>query len=409
MLGADVLRLGQPSADLGPDLGAGRGPVSRPMALPPVDWTLASGRLGLRAVAAALLLAAVLAVGTGADEPRPPSRPLVGAIRWDAWTDWDLYANTLAPPEWYYRLPFYARVLGEGKVEVRCDRGEVMDQEITYAREAGLDYWAWVWYDPWHEEATELHMNACLDIYRASPLRADINYCLIGGSYWSTRHWEDTVACLVAMFREPNYQKVLGNRPLFYYFMAEVTVAHFGAAERARAAMDELRSECVKAGLGPAYIVGLCFWPDKGARAVDEVGFDAMGSYCNPGGADGKELPYEQLAGLNRWFWEECRRTGKPFVPPVNSGWDYRPLIGEQFPDRDPRGNWYTHATPSELAAHLKAALSWTRANSSVCQADTVLVYAWNEFAEGGWICPTLSEGAARLEAIGSVLNDRGP
>jgi hypothetical protein len=115
------------------------------------------------------------------------------------------------------------------------------------------------------------------------------------------------------------------------------------------------------------------------------------------------------MAGLNHWFWEECKKTGKPFVAPANSGWDYRPLMRPEFPERDPKGNWYTHATPAELAGNLKAALDWTRANRSTCQADTVLVYAWDEFSEGGWICPTLSEGTARLDAIRGVLRPQPP
>jgi hypothetical protein len=331
-------------------------------------------------------------------------RPLVGAIRWDAWTEWDLYANSLAPPQFHGRLPFHARVLGDERVEVRGDSPEVMDQESAYASAAGIDYWAWCWYDPWSREATELHMNRCLDLYRASERRSEINYCLIGGSYWTTTRWDDTVAMLVEMFAEANYQKVLGNRPLFYYFMAEVTVDHFGSPAKARAAMDLLSSRCVEASVGPPYIVALSFWPDKGAQAVDDVGFDAIGSYCHPGAANGHELPYESLADLNRWSWNECRKTGKPVVVPVNSGGDYRPLKRAEFPERDLKGDWYTPPTPDELAQHLKAALEWTRANRTICEADTVLVYAWDEFAEGGWICPTLDEGTARLDAIHDVL-----
>jgi len=33
-----------------------------------------------------------------------------------------------------------------------------------------------------------------------------------------------------------------------------------------------------------------------------------------------------------------------------------------------------------------------------------VLIYAWNEFDEGGWICPTLYNGTDRLNAIHNVL-----
>ncbi len=32
---------------------------------------------------------------------------------------------------------------------------------------------------------------------------------------------------------------------------------------------------------------------------------------------------------------------------------------------------------------------------------------AWNEFDEGGWLCPSLSEGSARLDALRAVLRPR--
>jgi hypothetical protein len=35
-----------------------------------------------------------------------------------------------------------------------------------------------------------------------------------------------------------------------------------------------------------------------------------------------------------------------------------------------------------------------------------VIIYAWNEFDEGGWICPTISEGTSRLDAISKVLKE---
>ena len=78
-------------------------------------------------------------------------RVLVGAIRWDAWhgpaSDVGLIVEkTLAPAHWHYRLPFYAKVVGENAVEIRGHTRAVMDREIVYAHEAGLDYWAFVVY-----------------------------------------------------------------------------------------------------------------------------------------------------------------------------------------------------------------------------------------------------------------------
>jgi hypothetical protein len=51
--------------------------------------------------------------------------------------------------------------------------------------------------------------------------------------------------------------------------------------------------------------------------------------------------------------------------------------------------------------------LDWVAAHRGLAEASAVLIYAWNEFDEGGWLAPGLTDGAARLEAIGSVLRQR--
>jgi hypothetical protein len=84
-------------------------------------------------------------------------------------------------------------------------------------------------------------------------------------------------------------------------------------------------------------------------------------------------------------------------VPLVNAGWDGRP--------RDYPGAWYEQATPSEVADAVKAALDWNRENPKTARAQTVLVYAWNEYDEGGWLCPTKTEGDARLKALREMLD----
>ena len=73
---------------------------------------------------------------------------IVGAIRWDAWFDGNTYENNLAPKQWRSRLPFYASVRSDDRVEVRSDKQEVMDQEIAFAAKAGLNYWAFCYYHP---------------------------------------------------------------------------------------------------------------------------------------------------------------------------------------------------------------------------------------------------------------------
>jgi hypothetical protein len=72
--------------------------------------------------------------------------------------------------------------------------------------------------------------------------------------------------------------------------------------------------------------------------------------------------------------------------------------------------NHYLAPTPIELAHHRTDAPDWTRANATTAPpAQTVLVYAWNEHDEGGWLCPTLKPDgttvdASRLDGIEAVL-----
>ncbi len=48
--------------------------------------------------------------------------------------------------------------------------------------------------------------------------------------------------------------------------------------------------------------------------------------------------------------------------------------------------------------------LKWNAAHPEAAEANALLIYAWNENDEGGWLVPTLGEGSARLDAIREVL-----
>ena len=104
-------------------------------------------------VAAGLTL--LLACGIGwAAEPSGEASPIVGAIRWDAWYGRGgpvaEVERSLGPRKFHFRLPFFARVLGDEKVSINGDSQEVIDKETALAAGAGLNYWAFVdyWDDP---------------------------------------------------------------------------------------------------------------------------------------------------------------------------------------------------------------------------------------------------------------------
>ncbi len=257
-------------------------------------------------------------------------------------------------------------------------------------------------------------MTRCLDLYLSSNHRMDINYCLVllaggegmKGDYHlgSKDEWPATSDYLVQRFSDANYQKVLGKRPLVYFFETENWMPLWGSRDAVRGAWKLLADKCAAKGLGRPYVAGMVFDPGTGERLLDEQGLDAISAYANPGGNDSKEQPYTALAAQNRWFWNACAATGRHFIPTVNAGWDFRPEKNHGFSYRNADADWFTPPTPAELAGHLQSAIDWVAKHGDLCEANAVIVYAWNEINEGGWLVPTIKEGTARVEAVGRVL-----
>ena len=368
----------------------------------------------------ALLCVAMISMGADADPKKDnahPSknlvRPFVGAIRWDGWNEWDLWQKCFDSPKWRDRLPFFATITPEGKACVREDSQDVIDQEIAYAKAGGFDYWAFCFYHPDGWPPHSAHMAKCLQLYLASKHKMDIHYSLIisGGLHLGPKEkLNETMDYFVRRFKDPNYQRVMGNRPLVYFFEIAELIKYLGSEEAACDWFKNLRQKTVAAGAGNPYFVVMAFWPPSGAKQLDKLGCDAISSYtghCLGQVMDNKEFPYTKLAENNRTFWENGKATGKAYIPTMNVGWDFRPMKRPEFPDRDPKDDWYAPPTPQELTDHLKSTLDWVKANPSTCPANAVLIYAWNEFAEGGWLVPTRNEGTSRLDAFAQVLRER--
>ena len=130
-------------------------------------------------------LAAVPLARVSAAQARTGSRPVVGAIRWDAWyspgsTPTSAVEKSLAPTQYRWRLPFFAKVdaTTDKPVQLPAISQSLMDLEIRQAAYAGLDYWAFLGYgstDP---------MSSALSYYLASEQRSLIRFCVL-------RNWFD--------------------------------------------------------------------------------------------------------------------------------------------------------------------------------------------------------------------------
>ena len=355
-----------------------------------------SSTLRLAALAALLGWTVVLAVAS-AGEGR--ERPIVGAIRWDAWTGGrvtEQVERTLGPGKYRDRLPWFAEVLGENEVRINGGRQKVMDREIEFAADAGLDYWAFLLYP----ESSP--MSTALKQYLRSPRRDRIDFCLILHNTLkvSAEKWPEERDRAISLLQEPGYQTVLDGRPLVYAFTGRGFP--FGR-------FAEFLAAAKNAGLDP-YCAFMGWNPPSDFRRVSPRGFDAVSAYAKSSG----KPEYGQLAkAVEKRYWHRARKAGVPYVPLVTTGWDKRPR-------KDHPVSWETdhayhdqavfpsRATPKEIARHLTRAISFVSSNPEICEANAIIIYAWNEYDEGGWIAPTRGKDGtpdtSRLEAIRNVL-----
>ncbi|MGW2514124.1 hypothetical protein ACWC0A_33010 [Streptomyces scopuliridis] len=115
---------------------------------------------------------------------------------------------------------------------------------------------------------------------------------------------------LVARFGDPNYQKVLGGRPLVY-FLGAVPAGLVTA----------MRSASAQAGWQNPYIVVTAWTAQSAADAKAASGADAVSRYAT-GGAYGQR--YAELATYEGGLWSQYAEAAGSVVPTVSTGWDKR-------------------------------------------------------------------------------------
>ena len=326
-------------------------------------------------------------------------RPTVGAIRWDAWFDDRInpYEKNLVDVRWRNRLPFYAKVVSDNQVQVHGDTQEAVDREIAYAKAGGIDYWAFLYYPATIRDDGFNHdyMNRARRLYLSSKRKKDLNFCLIvtPGGHADRNNPDKEINEWLRMLKEPTYQRVAGGRPLIYVMVWGPTVEKmFGSARKGREYVDDLRERIRRTGEKNPYIVVLAMTPQGGAAALDAMKLDAIGAYTSFGGSD-----YQGLRAAQEANWEAMKATGKKVVPNLSAGWGGpRDGLGDA---KQPK--------PDELAGHVRSAFAWIGANKETAEAKTMLIYAWNEVDEGGWLVPDMGQGTAKLDAIRRVVDGR--
>lgn len=242
---------------------------------------------------------------------------------------------------------------------------------MEYAIEAGIDYFGYVWYSS--------DMRAARDFHTTSKYKNDVKLCAVfDGNAIGKKYAREEMAVLL---KEEYYMTVLDGRPLMYYF---------GASGNISAIADDIeyyRGLCVTLGLPAPFAVVM----NLGASESFGAYADAVSNYAIFGS---KGVTFRELMNIGIRTWNNHAADQMQFVPTVTTGWHNGPRIDNPVTWTKPNADsWVEYATDAEIQEHMENALWYMQQqkNSLFTMANTVMIYAWNEHDEGGWICPTLA------------------
>lgn len=380
-----------------------------------------------------LLLFAPCSYGQNADRLNGSSSgentPLVGAIYWGMWDSYGFGAPaqtevTLSPADYRYRVPFFGRESTERVVSyyappgvtrhtattslrINADKQWIIDQEIKYAVNAGINYFAYVYYGKYHYSHR---------LYKSSkvPEKEKLKLAWIIAPLN-----QDELADVVEDMGKDYYQTVMGGRPLLYYIMENNDCLY--VTDLLKRLREEYRSQ-YPSGPQP-YIVILkdTYYLGHYCPDTKEYFADAFGAYTSLHGGSVRDHSYEYIRDheITGWANGDLGPSGQKRVLWMSLGHDRRPRI--DFPvswERTAEGNadpgnslnWAASATPVQITEQLNRALGFIRSHPETCEARSLLIYAWNEHDEGGWISPTLVPGTNEINrnnllAVKKALN----
>lgn len=216
--------------------------------------------------------------------------------------------------------------------------------------------------------------------------------------------------CIEHYFREPNYWRPQGGL-FFSVYQAARFVKELGGPRESRVLLAKIDARLGQAGLPPMHWNGMVSDP-RSASVLKEAGFRTTSCYnvntARKVRPDGTER-YEDIMEAHRKHWKTMLAGPLVDLPIVTKGWDStprcRPDVPWPFPMAHPQYPYVQVVvgnTPERFEQLLRDAAG--HVDRDPRHPFAVLVNAWNEWTEGGFLLPEEQEGTAHLEAIRKVF-----
>ncbi|UGB24874.1 hypothetical protein LPC10_18340 [Methylorubrum sp. B1-46] len=358
--------------------------------------------MNLTRTAAALLMLASSTCGCYAAD-----HVQIGVIRWDAWFPDSPWATHIHDKRWVGRVPFYGAHVVDGTKKIDASAVDTTEAELAYAAAAGVDYFAFGLYAKDSNDGRPNNIMAQfsrpLDNFVALKNKHGMRFSLVMAGAKSYTENESIRRQFATYVRQGSFARTSDGRPVVFLLMLESSNAiRDPAGERnIIATRDAVTQDAARLVGKQPFLVALAFDANDGAHLVKDLKFDSFGSYGNPLGnveatSDGYR-PFTHCVNSTKYYWSVANKTGVPYIPPVSLGWDYRPVIDDKGRNKHPE--WCAQPQGNDVAPLITAALG----NARVPTFRSILIYAWNEFLEGGFLAPTLCGGASKLAGLAAA------
>ncbi|MFI5379026.1 MAG: glycoside hydrolase family 99-like domain-containing protein [Tepidisphaerales bacterium] len=276
----------------------------------------------------------------------------------------------------------------------RDDGLEIMEKQIDLAADHGISFFSFCWY--WDRDPQKLAdqcLHTGLNLFLRARNNHRLKFCLLVANHppfllQGVEDWRKAAGHWMPLLTHKQHATV-GGKPLLILFNPSNSSAE---------GIEQLQAAAKAAGL-PGLAVAGCGGGDI------KVGFTHRTHYnIVPGYAGGSEQhKYAELVAAHKAAWRGSRE--QPYMPEVTAGWDKRPWEGENGLGQRP-GSYFPDRSPEQFGQFLRDAIRWMDEHPEQTTAERmVLVYAWNEFGEGGYIGPTKGDpDGAYLKAIKAAI-----
>ena len=330
-----------------------------------------------------------------------PTKTLVGAYYFPVMLDWDRAGWGVKHVD--YSTP----VLGYYDEALPA----VADWHIKWATEHGIGFFAYDWY--YNKGATYINdalEKGFLQAKNRGAMKFCINWCNEGQCTWdepldfSTESLCGFMEYLCTHYlNRPEYLRVNG-RPVVMIIRPDPIIEWHGGPDGSRQAIDAMRKVAREHGVGDPYM--MCIGVAERAGIYRRAGYDAITSYGYgwpdaPAHANG-DRDYDDLVAIHEKAWQTSRANAKAgglgYMPVAWTGWD-----------DNARAHLKSVKTRDNTVGRVREMLRLVSKYTDPA-LNMVIIEAWNEWGEGGYLEPSVQRGFSYLDAVRDVYSAaRGP